>query len=153
MLHPSLRTGRAGLPHPALQSVGLDREGAALRLVPNCVGQSCGSNQANCTWLRPPLPSPRGHSRWSCCPSVVPSHFHLPASLGSTVVTRFPATMDALTPVGRFFGPYGHERRLSPTGLLCSRHFPSQTYCHQPPQPPHPSPPSLAMNGLDFAFP
>ena len=25
--------------------------------------------------------------------------------------------MDALTPAGRFFGPWGHERRLSPTGL------------------------------------
>ena len=29
---------------------------------------------------------------------VYPSRFHLPVSLGSTVVTRFPATMETLTP-------------------------------------------------------
>ncbi len=56
------------------------------------------------------------------CPRFVlrrslPSRIHFPASLRSTVVTRFFATMDALTPAGRFFGPWGHERRLSPTGL------------------------------------
>ena len=42
---------------------------------------------------------------------------HFPASLGSTVVTRFVATTDALTPAGRLFGPEGHEHRLSPAGL------------------------------------
>ena len=31
---------------------------------------------------------------------------HFPASLGSTVVTRFPATTDALTPARRLFGPF-----------------------------------------------
>ena len=45
------------------------------------------------------------------------SRIHFPASLRSTVVTRFAATTDALTPAGRFFGPHGHERRLSPAGL------------------------------------
>jgi len=45
------------------------------------------------------------------------SRIHFPAPLRSTVVTRFSATTDALTPAGRFFGPHGHERRLSPAGL------------------------------------
>ena len=35
--------------------------------------------------------------------SVFPSRFHLPASLGSTGITRFIATMDALTPVPWLF--------------------------------------------------
>ena len=43
---------------------------------------------------------------------LVSSRIHFPASLGSTVVTRFLATMDALTPFGRFFGPQGHELRF-----------------------------------------
>ena len=33
------------------------------------------------------------------------SAFHFPASLRSTVITRFVATTDALTPGGRLFGP------------------------------------------------
>ena len=45
------------------------------------------------------------------------SRIHFPASLRSTVITRFTATTDALTPAGRFFGRPGHERRLAPTGL------------------------------------
>jgi hypothetical protein len=54
--------------------------------------------------LIPPLASPHGHSRWFSFPSFCPSHFHLPASLGSTVVTRFSATTDALTPAGQAHG-------------------------------------------------
>jgi hypothetical protein len=50
--------------------------------------------------------------RWS-----VPSRIHFPASLGSTVVTRFFATTDALTPAGRCFGRFRPERRLVPAGL------------------------------------
>ena len=38
-------------------------------------------------------------------------------SLRSTLVTRFVATTDALTPAGRLFGPLGHEHRLTPAGL------------------------------------
>jgi hypothetical protein len=53
-----------------------------------------------------------GVVRWSDS-----SRIHFPASLRSTVVTRFLATTDALTPAGRLFGPYSHERRLSPSGL------------------------------------
>ena len=67
--------------------------------------------------LEAALASPRGHSRWFAFPSFCPSHFHLLASLCSTVVTRFFATTDALTPAGRFFGLCCHERRLSPAGL------------------------------------
>ncbi len=45
------------------------------------------------------------------------SRIHLPASLRSTVITRFIATTDALTPAGRLFGRYRHEHRLTPAGL------------------------------------
>src|SRR6185436_6013754 len=45
------------------------------------------------------------------------SRIHFPASLRSTVVTRFSATTDALTPLGRFFGLHSHEHRLTPAGL------------------------------------
>ena len=95
----------------------LCRGGAALRLVPKSVGQTFGITQANSTRLIPPPVSPRGHSRWFAFPSFCPSHFHLPASLCSTVVTRFFATTDALTPAGRFFGHCCHELRLAPAGL------------------------------------
>src|SRR3990172_851091 len=61
-------------------------------------------------WALPPLPSV-GFRPFDL------SRIHFPASLRSTVVTRFAATTDALTTAGRFFGPLGHERRLSPTGL------------------------------------
>ena len=37
--------------------------------------------------------------------SLIPSRFHFPASLRSTVITRFLAPPDALTSAGRFFGP------------------------------------------------
>ena len=82
----------------------LFREGAALRLVPKSVGQTFGITQAICTWLIPPPASPRGHSRWFVLPSFCPSHFHLPASLCSTVVTRFSAITDALTPASQARG-------------------------------------------------
>ncbi len=36
----------------------------------------------------------------------MPSRFHFPASLHSTVITRFVAITDALTSAGRFFGPF-----------------------------------------------
>ena len=38
------------------------------------------------------------------CPLFFPSFFHFPASLRSTVVTRFPATTDALTPASQMRG-------------------------------------------------
>jgi len=60
-----------------------------------------------------------------CGPSFRLSSFHFPASLRSTVITRFVATTDALTPAGRFFGPAGLERRLPPAGLPDYRRKPS----------------------------
>src|SRR5664280_2692635 len=111
--HPDRRVSRIRL---SSQWV-LCREGAALRLVPKSVSQTFGITQANCTRLIPPLASPRGHSRWFAFPSFCPSHFHFPTSLRPTVVTRFFATTDALTPAGRFFGLCCHERRLFPAGL------------------------------------
>ena len=109
----------------------LRREGAALRLVPKRAGQTFGITQANCTRLIPPLASPRGHSRWFSFPSFFPSHFHLPASLGSTVVTRFSATTDALTPVSRARGllaRFAHQhRRVSLVTTLGLPTIPSPT--------------------------
>src|SRR3990172_11068647 len=61
-------------------------------------------------WALPPLPSV-----WFRPFDL--SRIHFPASLRSTVVTRFAATTDALPTAGRFFGPLGRERRLSPAGL------------------------------------
>ena len=109
----------------------LRREGAALRLVPKRVGQTFGITQANCTRLIPPLASPHGHSRWFSFPSFCPSHFHLPASLGSTVVTRFSATTDALTPAGQARGLWARfalqHRRVSLVTSLGLPAIPSPT--------------------------
>ena len=57
------------------------------------------------------------------CPVFRLTSFHLPASLRSTVITRFNATTDALSPAGRLFGRARHEHRLTPTGLpdYCKR--------------------------------
>lgn len=63
---------------------------------------------------------------------LLASHIHFPASLGSTVTTRFPATTDALTSSRRLFGPCGHEHRSDPVRKFtaCLRqHFPS--FCLQ----------------------
>ena len=53
----------------------------------------------------------------------VSSRIHFPASLRSTVITRFIATTNALTPTGRLFGPFSHEHRLTPAGIpdYCQR--------------------------------
>jgi hypothetical protein len=100
---PSLQTGQADFPHPAFQSVGLLQEGAALRLVPKSGVQTSGVDQVNYSWLTPPLASPCGHSlRYG--PLFGSPFFHLPASLRSTVVTRFLATTDALTSASQMRG-------------------------------------------------
>ena len=95
--HPSLRTGRADFPHPALRSMGSQRErvrssrGLQGRWPFNSV------TQVICAWLIPLRHSPRGHSqRFVLCRSAqLPSIFlH---ALRSTIVTRFFATTGALT--------------------------------------------------------
>src|ERR1019366_3717889 len=60
----------------------------------------------------PPLPSVLSRRSDS-------SRIHFPASLRSTVITRFAATTDALTPAGRLFGHFFfcHEHRLTRGGL------------------------------------
>jgi hypothetical protein len=74
------------------------REGAAFRLVPKNVVQTFGACQVNCAWLAPPPVSPCGHSlRFFVRCSIRHSSTFL-RSLRSTVVTRFHATTDALTP-------------------------------------------------------
>ena len=54
--------------------------------------------------------------------------------LAPRALLRFFATMDALTPVGRLFGPSGHEHRSKPDGSPClfRPHF--QPFCPQPPR-------------------
>jgi hypothetical protein len=95
--HPSLRTGRADFPHPALRSMGSRRErarssrGLQGRLPLNSI------TQVICAWLTPLRHSPRGHSQrfLFCLSAQLPSIFlH---SLRSTIITRFIATMGALT--------------------------------------------------------
>ena len=76
-------------------------------------------------------------ARWAlalvCLPLFCSSFFHFPASLGSTLVTRFIATMDALTPVGRLFGPLGHEHRVDPNRSPCLLPLRFLPFCLQPP--------------------
>jgi hypothetical protein len=58
----------------------------------------------------------RRHCRQSVLPVMCHKvlRFHFPASLGSTVITRFLATTDALTPVGRLFGPLSAMNTVCP---------------------------------------
>ena len=60
--------------------------------------------------------------------SLAPSRFHFPASLRSTVITRFAATTDALTSAGRLFGPFGHEHRPVPVRKFAA--YPDSVSCH-----------------------
>ena len=78
--------------------MGLYREEARSSRGSKRVGQTFGSGQVNYARLVPPPASPVGHSRWFCLPLFCRSRFHLPTFLRSTVVTRFIATMNALTP-------------------------------------------------------
>ena len=77
------------------------REGAALRLVPKHPAQIFGANQVNCAKLFPLLASPCGHSLRFCLRRSVRHASTFLRSLRSTVVTRFVATTDALTPASR----------------------------------------------------
>lgn len=60
---------------------------------------------------------------------VCPSRFLLPALLRSTVVTRFTATMSALTAAGRLFGPRDHEHRPVSDSSLIFHINPSLSAC------------------------
>ena len=79
-------------------------EKRALRTVPKDGARTSGADPGNCTGLAPPLASPCGHSlRFFVRRSIRhPSTFL--RALRSTVVTRFPATTDALTPASRMRG-------------------------------------------------
>ncbi len=63
-----------------------------------------------------------------CFRSLAPSRFHFPASLRSTVITRFTAIMDALTSAGQLFGPLGHEHRPVPVRKFTA--YPDTVSCH-----------------------
>jgi hypothetical protein len=56
--------------------------------------------------------------------------------LAPRALPRFLATTDALTPVGRFFGPCGHERPSGPGGSPCLPRPHFQPFCPQPPRRP-----------------
>ena len=56
--------------------------------------------------------------------------------LAPRALPRFLATMEALTPAGRFFGPLGHERRSDPDGSPCLSRTHVQPFCLQPPAAP-----------------
>ena len=58
--------------------------------------------------------------------------------LAPRALPRFVATMDALTPVGRFFGPCGHELRSVPGGSPCLSRTHVQPLCSQPLHRPSP---------------
>src|SRR6266581_4455359 len=99
MRSPSLPNRTGGSPASGFPVSGCSSEEEhAFRAVPKDARQTFGSTQANCTRLVPPPVSPRGHSRWFVFRHSVlhPSTFL--RSLRSTVVTRFSATTDALTP-------------------------------------------------------
>ena len=115
---PPSQTGRADLPHPAFQSAAAD--GLAQVRIPR---RSEGTHQPRSPFgpAHPvtggPLPAgepqPSGsppHRRAQPCGTTSAlaswpgsgSRHCLPASLRSTVITRFNATTDALTPAGPF---------------------------------------------------
>ena len=119
---PPSQTGQADLSHPAFQSVVLD--GLAQVSVPRC---SEGTHQPRCPCgpAHPvtggPMPAdeprPSGfppHRRAQPCGTTSAlarwprfgSRHCLPTSLGSTIITRFFATTDALTPAGPFVIPH-----------------------------------------------
>src|SRR6266566_3458794 len=116
---PPSQTGRADLPHPALQSVGaLSRRSRLFARSPRMP-------------VRPSVPppvSPRGHSRWFVFRHSVlhPSTFL--RSLRSTVVTRFFATTDALTPAVAALRPAGGMNTVfgpPPVSLIISLGLPA----------------------------
>ena len=99
MRSPSLPNRTGGSPASGFPVSGCSFERKrAFRAVPKDAGQTFGSTQANGTRLVPPPVSPRGHSRWFVFRHSVlhPSTFL--RALRSTVITRFSATTDALTP-------------------------------------------------------
>src|ERR1019366_8980823 len=131
---PPFQTGQADLPHPAFQSAAVD--GLAQAGVPRC---SEGTHQPRSpSGPAHPVtggPLPAGDTRPSGFPphrraqpcgttSALASWPHsgsrhcLPTSLGSTIITRFCATTDALTPAGPLVIPHRgsliHVTRTSP---------------------------------------
>jgi len=129
MRSPSLPNRTGGSPASGFPVSGCSfEEKRALRAVPKDAGQTFGSTQANCTRLVPPPVSPRGHSRWFVFRHSVfhPSTFL--RSLRSTVVTRFFATTDALTPAVAALRPAGGMNTVfgpPPVSLIISLGLPA----------------------------
>jgi hypothetical protein len=140
---PPSQTGQADLPHPAFQSAAVD--GLAQAGVPRR-SEETRQPRSPCGPAHPmsggPLPAdeprpsgfpPRRHAqpygtmsalmRW---PQFGSQHC-LPTSLGSTIITRFCATTDALTPAGPFVvtrrGSLIHVTRTSHHSVSNHRRF------------------------------
>jgi len=96
--HPSLQTGRADLPHPAFQSVGSRARGSDSSSHPQAWRPDLRSQPSQLRLVVSAADQPLRALASVLVPLVSPSCFHLPASLRSTVITRFVATTDALTP-------------------------------------------------------
>src|SRR5712664_3292191 len=94
---PPNRTGGSPASGSPVSGCSFEKE-HAFRAVPKGAGQTFGSTRANGTRLVPPPVSPRGHSRWFVFRHSVLHLSTFLRSLRSTVVTRFSATTDALTP-------------------------------------------------------
>ncbi len=129
MRSPSLPNRTGGSPASGFPVSGCSFEKEhAFRAVPKDAGQTFGSTQANGTRLVPPPVSPRGHSRWFVFRHSVfhPSTFL--RSLRSTVITRFSATTDALTPAVAALRPAGGMNTVfgpPPVSLIMSLGLPT----------------------------
>ena len=101
---PSLQTGQAGLPHPAFQSVGALSRGSGSSPRPQECRPDFRCHPDQLRRADSAAGKPLRALASVLCPLFFPSFFHFPASLRSTVVTRFPATTDALTPASQMRG-------------------------------------------------
>ena len=80
---------------------------------------------------------PRHSRRWAFAFTLSGLHASIfLRPLAPRALPRFLATMDALTPPGRLFGPLGHEHRSVPGGSPCLSRPRFQPFCPQPPHRP-----------------
>ena len=106
--HPSLQTGRADFPHPAFQSVGALSRGSGSSPRPQVWRPDLRCQPSQLCLAVSAADQPLRALASVLCPLLLQSYFHLPASLRSTVVTRFAATTDALTPASQRDGLFAH---------------------------------------------
>src|SRR5271167_2170447 len=131
--HPSLQTGRADFPHPAFRSVGSLSRGSGSSPRPQGRQPDARYPSSHMRSTGSTVGEPLRALSLVCHPVFRLSSFHLPTSLRSTVVTRFSATTDALTPASQargLFAQRAHQHwRVSL--VIASRlpSIPSPTLC------------------------